>query len=366
VHDARVYVLEVSQAPHKKRNREKGDIVTMKNLFGLVIGLVILAFIAENGGVKFGSPASPLALPPVQRTAIYAPAEATRQAGGALSAISAGDAAAQELEAARVYAQAAQEQALKAREVATLQAVAATQTANDITVSKEYATLTAVSLHATAQAISMTVAVDREQYAASIAAVKATAQASTDEMMSRAHDVDAAKARSEGMDGLLKFVCLPTIVIMLAIALYALYLTVKRIEPTASQKEIAALRDELDDLRRASEAHDDEEEVEHAPQDASAIEKFAKLRSGRAAAIRYVTDSIRATSGTAAKLLSATEWEALPNGAPRATHTAAVGYLRDVMSAVYVQQGRDQGTYINADVGDLASLAAKIAATPPP
>jgi hypothetical protein len=216
----------------------------MKNFGGLVLALVILAFVAANGGVKFGSSASPLALPPVQRTAIYAPAEATRQAGGALSAISAGDAAAQEQEAARVYAQAAQEQAVKAREVATLQALAATQTANDITVSKEYATLTAVSLQATAQAISMTVAVDREQYAASVAAIQATRQAAAHAMINEADSGETRKS----IDSI--WAWFPTIAVIVLFALFviAMWKLIGRITPVVVYE-----KEEVPDVKQQSE-----------------------------------------------------------------------------------------------------------------
>ena len=206
----------------------------MKSLVGIILAVLILVYIATNGGVKFGAAASLLALPPIQRTAIHAPAVATRSAGDSSARIAEHDAEAQEAAAARAYVQAAQEQALKVREVATAQAALATQAAHDITVSSEYATLTAVSLQATAQAISMTVAVDREQYAANVAEIQATRQASANAMIDEAWIGETQKSISNFWSWF------PTIAVVILFALFvvALWKLIGRITPNIVYEEI--------------------------------------------------------------------------------------------------------------------------------
>jgi hypothetical protein len=305
-------------------------------------------------------------LPAAQRTAIAAPAVATRNAGEMSAQVADAQAQAQEDDAARVYMQAVADEQNKRVAVATQQSVMATQVSNDVNVSKGYATLAAVSLQATSEAISRTIATDREQYAANVAVIQATRQANAVAMINKADSDSATKQRDYFLTWVPFAVCLPTIVIVILIALYALLQAARRIGPTASQKEINDLRDEIDDLR--SRQSDDDDDPEPEP-DAADVDKILKLRAGRNAAIRYVADSIREKGGKATKLLTATEWEGLPNGAPRETHTAAVGYLREELSAIYTQQGGpadEQGTRVKQDVGDLASLAVLIATTPLP
>lgn len=203
----------------------------MKNLLGLLIGIGLVLFMTNNFVGTPTSMASPLGLPAVQRTAIYAPADATRTASNALSSVSAADAQAREAEAARVYAQAQHDQQAKLRVLATQQAAQATQIANDTAVSNSYRDLMDVSFRATTEAITRTIAVDREQYNASIVAIRTTAQAATDKMMADAQGAD----KQEALDYFWTWVPTFFALMLAALAFMALWYLVARLAPQQEQ-----------------------------------------------------------------------------------------------------------------------------------
>ncbi len=205
----------------------------------LVLGLIgIVVVIMFVNAQKIDAPVSASsinsALPAAQRTAIHAPAIATKSAGDSLARNANADAAAQEVEAARVYAQAQADEQVKRVAVATQQAAFATTTANDIAISKEYATVAAIALQATSESISRTIAYDSEQYHASIALIQATKQAAQVQAYN-----EATKTNSTDSIGYF-WTWIPTAAALILFSLFVLVLwkLIGRITPRIETVEI--------------------------------------------------------------------------------------------------------------------------------
>lgn len=200
----------------------------MRNLIGLLFGVGLLVVVALNtGGIKFGATTSPLALPAAQRTAINARADATRTASNALSNVSAADAKAQEQEAARVYAQAQADDLNKRRSVATEQAALATRVSGDDMVSRQYATLSAVSINATVEAISQTMSINKVTYNNTVSQIMATQQATQNQMLDKADTTDRQNSVTYF------WTWLPTIgaLVIAALVIRTLWKLIGKIEP---------------------------------------------------------------------------------------------------------------------------------------
>lgn len=203
-------------------------------LFIGAILLILAASFSPGTGNVIAPSSAPSSLPPAQRTAIHAPAVATQSAGASLSDNAAAQAAAQEQEAARVYAQAVQDEQIKLRAVSTQQAMFATQTANDIAVSKEYATLAAVSIAATTEAISRTIAYDAEQYSASIAAIQATRQIA----QAQAFDEMTKTGAADSIGYFWTWIPTAAALILFALFVIVLWKLINRIEPRIEEIEV--------------------------------------------------------------------------------------------------------------------------------
>lgn len=315
----------------------------------LFIGAILIILAASfSRGVSTALKTNPSALPAVQRTAVYAPAVATQSAGASLTDNANAQAAAQEQEAARVYAQAVQEEQAKRVIVATQQAVFATQTANDAAVSREYATLTAISLQATSEAISRTMNYDAEQYRAGIAMIKATSEA----IQAQAFEVAVETGKTDSIGYFWTWLPTAAALIMFALFVLVLWKLIGKITPRIEIEEVEVhvpfvppvdLQQPVDEAKRAK-----------------------KLADHQLAA-QYIEDSIRHNGAKSTKLLTAPEWEAL--GYNRDCHTLAVAYLRDDMKAIYTQQGGksdEQGTRVKEAGKDLVYLFHLLSTTPLP
>lgn len=309
----------------------------MKGLFALLLigGIALL---------MFGSSSKSGALPAAQRTAIYAPAQATNIAGGQAASMAQAQAQADEQEAARVYAQAQQDEQVRLSTLATQQAAFATQTSNDIAVSAESATLVATSLQATSEAISQTLTLNREKYKSDVAAIHATQQAVIDKA-SESNERNSATKQV----GLIWLWMGPIVVGLLVLLLFvAGWKLIGRIQPRIEEVEI---------------------EVPARPTVAT-VEPAKPIDENRQAAyqlaMQYVSDSIRENGGKSDKLLTASEWERLGNN--REGHTAAIQYLRSI-TAIRTQQGgpaEDQGTFVREAGKDLVYLLRTLSTSPPP
>ncbi len=203
----------------------------MGKIIALFFGLVLLAAL---GSMISPSSASTSTLPSVQRTAIYAPVEATRNAGNQAGNVSSAQAQAQEQDAARVYAQAQQEQRDRLRTLATEQAGIATQTANNVSVSKEYATLMAVSYQATAETISQTMQVNRTKYSADVLAIQATQQAVADQTV----DTSDKSATKKSLDLFWMWIGPIVVTLIIALSFLACWKLIGRIQPRIEEIEI--------------------------------------------------------------------------------------------------------------------------------
>lgn len=322
----------------------------MKFILGIIV-IAVIALTISNGGVFGASSAS--SLPPAKSTAIHAPVVMTKAAGDASYNAALAQANVDATEAARIYAQAQNDDANKRIAVATEQALQATRVSNDDAVSRQYATLAAVSIQATAESISQTIETNRVAYAAQQAALQATRQATTNETIARAEQVGKQKDDSDFWSGFWKIVA----VAVAALLTLAAWKLIGRIQPRIEEVEVEV------PVAMPSVA---QPVPVMAPQNPGDEAKRTKWLADHAVAIRYVEDSIRKLGGTSDRLLSALELESI--GGNRESHTRALAHLRE-LSLIQTKQGgkpEDQGTYVQESGGDLLYLFNKLITTPPP
>lgn len=320
--------------------------------------VVIIAFCGGLLVISNNKTVTSADLPPYQRTAIHAPAVATRTAGNIAADSAEAQAAAFEQESALVYAQAQERQGAQLRTLATQAAAVSTQTANDTAVSAEYATLVAIQIDATRQAITQTMEQNRKLYDAGVVSIQATKQAVYKDALDKADIDDTSKSINKFW-----MYFWPGVAVLASILFFVtLWRLSNRITPryieVENDPEPSAPQVQWD-VRPAPPSQ---------PVDAA---KVAARVAAYNMAVKLVEDSIRQNGGRSDKFISAADWESLGNS--RDNHTIALSYLKDAgsngASLIRTQQGGPpdkQGTYVQESGKDLVYLLRVLSTTPPP